>query len=169
MTLSAKQALEVMAWADGELEGAEAARVEAFVLGSAEAEELARSVGALGDFVRASAAAPDVDVAAEVMRRAFPSDLERARLKRGVRARVAAAAATLAALAAGFVLYHRAHPPQTARVEAPSQAAARGVQIDEVDPSEHAVSVFYVSPDEGSKDPATTVVWIDDEPPQAPE
>jgi len=165
MTLSSKDMLDVMAWADGELEGEEAARVEALIEKDADAKELVRSFGALGDFVRDThekQSAPDLSN--EVMAKIAPNDIERARLKRGMRTRVGAAVATALALAAGFVIWQRTHvEPTTGKNDVPvvNVPAPTGVEVGQVDSSQHAVSVFYVPSSEG-KGPETTVVWIDD-------
>jgi anti-sigma factor RsiW len=168
MTLSSKEMLDVMAWADGELEGAEAARIEALVAKDEEAKELVRSFGVLGDFVReADAKAKTPDLTAQVMARVGPNDIERARLKRGMRTRVGAAVITLTALAAGVFLYQRSHPnvsPVLGSNDTPLTAPAKqGVEVGQVDTSQHAVSVFYVPSEKG---PETTVVWIDDNQPE---
>ena len=172
MTLSSKDMLDVMAWADGELEGADADRVAALVEKDDEAKELVRSFGALGDFVReADSKAKTPDLTEQVMAKVgVPNDLERARLKRGMRTRVGAAVITLTALAAGVFLYQHSHPNVPVRgandhPPAPVAQAATGVEVGQVDTSQHAVSVFYV-PSESEKGPETTVVWIDDNQPE---
>jgi anti-sigma factor RsiW len=175
MTLSSKDMLDVMAWADGELEGDEAARIEALIEKDSEAKELVRSFGALGDFVRTSSfgtaheKASTPDVSAEIMAKIGPNDIERARLKRGMRTRVGAAVATALALAAGFLIWQRTHTndqPTTGKNDIPvvNVPAATGVEVGQVDSSQHAVSVFYV-PSSEEKGPETTVVWIDDNQP----
>lgn len=172
MSLSSKNMLDVMAWADGELEGAEAKRVEALIEKDKDAKELVRSFGALGDFVRdaeSKSSKPTPDLVDAVMAGIGPNDIERARLKRGMRARVAAVAVTLTALAAGVFLYQRSQPPVDPIGHAPIVPAATGVEVGQVDTSQHAVAVFYVPSDEGSKGPETTVVWIDDTPQPPPE
>jgi len=173
--LSKQEMLDVMAFADGELEGKDADRVRALVEKNVDARELVRSVGALGDFVRASEreSAPQsaIDVSENVMQRIAPTPIERARLKRGMRMRAAAAVATVAVLAAGFAIYARSGHDETAKsrpIPAPPTAVAenKGVQVDTVDTPE-SVSVFYLD-DEANKSP-TTVVWItDDETPETP-
>ncbi len=169
MSLSSKEMLDVMAWADGELEGADAARIEALVEKDKEANELVRSIAALGDFVRdaeSKSSRPSPDVVEAVMAGIGPNDIERARLKRGMRARVGVVAVMLTALAAGVFLYHRAHPtvdPVGGNNVPPIPVPApTGVEVGQIDTSQHAVSVFYVPSEKG---PETTVVWIDDTPP----
>lgn len=180
MTLTQDQVLDVMAWADGELEGADAARVEALVASNAEAQELVRSFDALGDFVRTSHHREQiaaVGVADAVMAKTKPNDIERARLKRAQKGRVVLIAATLAAIAAGVLVYARTQPVALPNAHAPSAnpaplALSEGVQVDQVDGQDNGVSVFYVpaedpvpsDPDQAPKTPNTTVVWIDDTP-----
>jgi anti-sigma factor RsiW len=166
MSLSSKDMMDVMAWADGELEGAEAARIEALVEKDADAKELVQSIGVLGDFVREQdAKAKTPDLTERVMAKIGPNDIERARLKRGMQTRVGAALVTLTALAAGVFLYQRTHTsvaPAVGNNDVPVTAPGpTGVEVGQVDTSQHAVSVFYVPSEKG---PETTVVWIDDTP-----
>jgi anti-sigma factor RsiW len=161
--LSKKQMLDVMAYADGELSGADADRVAALIEENPDARELVRSLGALGDFVRETEGSRSIDVIDQVMGRIGPSDIERARLKRAARMRTGAVIVTLTALAAGVLLWQRSRTDDTAksRPVAPPRAALAqtGVQVEQVD-SPQSVSVFYVSDEEAN--PPTTVVWIDD-------
>jgi len=161
MTLSQDQVLEIMAWADGELDGADATRVEAFVASNDEAKELVRSFDALGDFVRSSSHQATLEQATDsleglvdsVMEKTKPSDLERARLKRAQKGRIVLMAATLTALAAGVLVYARTQPVelpsshiQPSATPAAVVAMVEGVQVEQLD----------------TKSPNTTVVWIDD-------
>src|SRR5262249_47575648 len=108
--LSREQMLAVMAYADGELEGPALAEVEALVSSNAQARELARAIEALGDGIR-QASVRSIDVADAVMARVVPNDLDRARMRRAARMRVAVVGAALAALAAGVLFYVRSEPP----------------------------------------------------------
>ena len=95
-----------MAYADGELDGDDEARVKAILEGSAEARELLASFGAIGDGVRSSVDAPEgIDVADVVMARVVPNELDHARLKRIARTRMTVVGASLLAVAAAVVLY----------------------------------------------------------------
>jgi anti-sigma factor RsiW len=170
--LSQDQVLEIMAWVDGELDGEDAARVEAFVASNDEAKELVRSFDALGDFVRSSSHQTTVDslegLVDSVMEKTKPSGLERARLKRAQKGRVVLMAATLTALAAGVLVYARTQPVelpsshlQPSATPAAAVAMVEGVQVEQLDTQDNGVSVFYVPADD-TKSPNTTVVWIDD-------
>lgn len=163
MSLSHEQMLDVMAWADGELSGADAERVKALVDKNEDAQELVRSLDALGEFVRANDR-PDIDVVESVLAKIKPNDIERARLKRAARMRNGAVIVALAALAAGALVWHRSQQDPSAKsrpaISPPTALAQTGVQVEQVD-STQSVSVFYVS-DENEKNTPTTVVWIDD-------
>lgn len=182
--LNEEQVLDVMAYADGELADGDEARVKAFLAGSAEARELLASFGAIGEGVRSAVAPPaDVNVVAAVMARVVPNELDRARLKRVARTRMAVVGASLLAVAAAVVLYVQQNtdpttakgepqtkpqvvlpaPPDTVPAPGPlALSTAHGVQIDSVDTATQ-VSVFYVpSNDEASENGQSVVVWIDD-------
>jgi hypothetical protein len=188
VTLSDEELLDVMSFADGELEGADAERVEALVLANADAKELVLSMRALGEGVRAAAAAaPTIDVSSAVLTHILPNDLDKGRLKRQARTRTLAVAATLTALAAGAYLYTRGEPDEAPTANVPTTNAPEpqqigpsivpapmamtpalaknetpGIQIDSVDTT-RPVSVFYVSPgDDNSSASSSVVVWIDD-------
>lgn len=190
MMLSRAEVLEIMAWSDGELDAAEEARIAALVAASPEAQELVRSFGALGDFVRASdygASACEArlegpaGLVESVMARAIPDEFQRARLKRAQKGRVIVVAATLAALAAGVLVYARTRPVQLPSIDVPLSASISGVspagvQIDQLDTQDNSVAVFYVAADDPAipgaatsnaaipktATPNTTVVWIDE-------
>ncbi len=191
MTLAEKEMLDVMAYADGELEADEAARVEGMVTASVEARELLASIRALGEGVRAAAptgSAASLEITDEIMGRLVPNELDRARLKRHGRVRMAFVAASVAAIAAAVFLYVRqgAETPQQATNQGPAvpvataplttapvptpdpsgalaQLRSRSVEVDSVDTGSHAVSVFYVDNAPAADTPAqSVVVWIDD-------
>lgn len=181
--LNEQQVLDVMAYADGELDGEEEGRVKALLDGSAQARELLASFGAIGEGVR-SATTPSAafDVADAVMARVVPNELDRVRLRRVARTRMTVVGASLLAVAAAVVLYVSQNneaptakdepttAPSVLPVPAPSETApgalalatAHGVQIDSVDTATQ-VSVFYVPSSEGtSENGQSVVVWIDD-------
>jgi len=173
--LSEEQMLDVMAYADGELDGDEAARVRALLDENAEAKELFTSLHALGDGVRSVMEEPSgVDVADDVMRRLQPNDLDKARIRRTNRIRMGVVAASLVALAAAFAFYLRQNGDGSqARNPVPTSPGsdgnalaslyATGVEVDSVD-TPSSVSVFYVPTDNPAepKGPNTLVVWVDD-------
>ncbi len=184
MTLSDQEMLDVMAYADDELEDARLADVKALLDKSAEAREVVASMQAIGEGVRtALKLGSKIDVTANVMAALVPNDLDRARLARQSRTRTVAVLATAFALAAGAWFYSRgdaptestaATPPlptqQPAPVltavqtsvaalnPAPALAANHTVQVDSVD-THKPVSVFYV---DNATGPSSVVVWIDD-------
>ncbi len=185
-SLTEAQVLSVMAYADGEVDGALRDQVRELLAGSAEARELAASLSALGDGVRAAASTPaKIDMVASVMAAVAPNDLDRARLRRQSRARSAVVLGTLAAIAAGVWLY--VHPasepsntafgelaaPSTHERDVPAPAVTVAsldlapVQIDAVD-TPSPVSLFYVpqGPDNASA-PDSVVVWINELVPEA--
>lgn len=178
--LSQEQMLDVMALADGELEGEDRERVAKLVESDDEAAELLASMLALGDGVRGAVDRRDLDVRDVVMAKLAPNDLDKARIKRTARTRMVVVGAALVALAAAVLLYVR-HQNQTIAHNQPrpptsgdtvlASAASAGVQVDFVD-SETPASVFFVPSETtsaGSKEaPPSVVVWIDDTPPVPP-
>lgn len=178
--LTEDEMLDVMAYVDGELEGEDAARVEALLERSAEARELRASFGELSDRVREIANAPTIDVTKSVMAKIGPNDLDRARLRKASQTRMFAVGATLVALAAAVVLYVKHGDPSGVAQTGSSTASAttapagtgpalaslgNGVEVDSVDTASASrpVSVFYVPKgDEPSDSKSSVVVWIDD-------
>ncbi len=177
MTLEQEQMMDVMAYADGELEGEDLARVEKLLESSADAKELLASLAAIGDGVRTAHLVGAIDVRDAVMAKVTPNDLDKARIKRTARTRMAVVGAAFVALAAGVMFYMRdanndAHrTANSASSSSSSQpalasAAATGVQVDFVD-TPTPVSVFYLPAQntgaEGKTDtPPSVVVWVDD-------
>lgn len=178
--LSEEEMLDVMAYVDGELEGEDAARVEALLESSADARELRASFGALSERVKEIARTPAIDVTKHVMAKIKPNELDRARIKKQSQSRVLFVGATLVALAAAVFLYVRqgdsagggggagtgtvaTAPTETS--SSPKLAALHGVQVDSVDTASatRPISVFYVpNGDEPSESSSSVVVWIDD-------
>ena len=97
MSLSQEQMLDVMAFADGELEGDDLARVQALVESDGDAKELLSSLHAIGDGVRSSFDVRDIDIRDEVMRDLKPNDFDKARIKRTARVRIAVVSASFVA------------------------------------------------------------------------
>lgn len=182
MSLSRQQMLDVMAYADGELDHDDEERVRALVEESAEAKELHASLQALGEGVRSVVDEPAIDVADAVMRRLQPNDIDKARIRRTNRLRMGAVAASLVALAAGVTLYVRQSNGGSQATNQPvptsilpsgtgseSNALASlhptGVEVDSVD-TPSSVSVFYVPADSAESaaknGQSTLVVWVDD-------
>ena len=184
MSLNEKQMLDVMTFADGELEGDELARVKALVESDAEAKELCASLHAIGDGVRATqetndaTSRRDIDLADVVMAKLTPNDFDKARIRRTARTRMVVVGASLVALAAAVLLYVRdannGVAPQ-ATASAPSgqsvlaSSSVTGVEVDFVD-TPTPVSIFYVPAEstmagaEGkvTETPPSVVVWVDE-------
>lgn len=110
--------LDLMAYADGELDAAGVSRVEALLASNGEAQAFLASLGAVGDWVRASGAAQadaaSADrIADDVLARVEPhvASLADARARRARRLKLASAGAAVVALAAGVMLIARPHEP----------------------------------------------------------
>jgi len=175
--------LDVMAYADGELDGDDLERVRVLVETDAEAKELLASLRAIGDGVRQSFDVGDIDIRDVVMQKIAPNDLDKARLRRTARVRVAVVGAALVALAAAVLFYVRDINNGTVGKEAPAptqsvlaSANATGVEVDFVD-TPSAVSVFYMpasvsgADEEGntSEIAPSVVVWVNDDNTKEPE
>lgn len=178
---TSERMLKLMAYADGELEGAELEEVEGWLTHDASAARLANELAELGDLVqlgrRDSAEAKKVasfDVADLVMAEiAKPStagnvssiDTARARRQRNVKVGTAVAAAL--ALAASVFLVNRSRDEQP-MAQVPIQAAPQsqntngsGIDIDVVETPGHSVSVFYL-PNETKSATTSVIVWVDE-------
>ena len=168
--------LDVMAYADGELEGEALARTEKLVESNAEAKELLASLDAIGDGVRSAFDPSGVDVRDAVMGKITPNDFDKARIKRTARTRIAVVGAGFVAIAAAIMFYMRdvnqasrvANAPVDSASAQPALASAAptGVQVDFVD-TPTPISVFYLPAEntgaEGKTDtPPSVVVWVDD-------
>ncbi|HEY1958374.1 MAG TPA: hypothetical protein VGH28_22310 [Polyangiaceae bacterium] len=174
MSLTQEQMLDVMALADGELEGDDRARAEKLVESDAEAKELLASLHAIGDGVRGAVDYEGIDVRDAVMAKLTPNEFDKARIKRTARTRMIVVGASLVALAAAVLFYVRTvREPVTSQngPRAPSSAevlasmSSAGVQVDVVD-TPTQVSVFYVPAERASpsakEPPPSVVVWVDD-------
>jgi hypothetical protein len=192
-SLSREQMYQVMALADGELEGRERAQAELLVASNAEARavldemrsgRLAPWLAALHDGEEDRPAAGGASLADPVMARvgalapggAPVASLDEARSRRAPR--VVALAFAAVALAAGFAVVMRSTGGGTAPApvaSAPSPVDTLGasalatmssVEVNEVDVPSRGVSLFEI-PVAGaapSKRASSVVVWIEDEP-----
>lgn len=182
MSLTQEQMLDVMALADGELEGDERARVEKIVESDDDAKELLASLHAIGDGIRGAVDFEGVDVRDAVMAKITPNDFDKARIKRTARTRMLVVGASLVALAAAVLFYVRTTSHPVAK-NAPGASSSQtvlasvspaGVQVDFVD-TPTPVSVFYVPAESAStapqakEPPPSVVVWVDDNAPPEPE
>jgi len=179
--------LKLMAYADGELEGAERAEVEKWLATDVDAVRFANEIAGLGELVKtghaASADAKAVasfDVADAVMaavkdeqkgakagsgEKAAPVvSLDAARARRF---KLGAAVAAALALAASVVVMTRtkeeapiARAPVPAVQPSPSASSEPGVDVDLVESAGESVRVFYLS---NETSPTTSVVvWVDE-------
>jgi hypothetical protein len=168
--------IELMALADGELEGEARSRVEALVASNAEARTVVDGLrhGQVGAWLRTSfderAAAGAAGIADGVMARigaplrvgapAVTPPVASKVAGRVVRPRawMAASAAALAAAAAVAVYLRGASSPAIAPrasdraeiAESPASAPASGVEVDEIDAPARGVSVFEIPAAEGA-------------------
>lgn len=184
MSLSEQRMLELMAFADGELEPAEHERVAASLAGDAEARAFLAQLGPLGAALRdaweARLDTSPLDVAGAVMTRldaepaappaaATVHSLDAARARR--RVALPAAIGAIAVAAAGLLAV-RSGAFDAARLATPGGISAatslqgRGVVIESVDAPSHAVSVFYGQDDDdgdgGARPPSSVVIWVDE-------
>ena len=188
MSLSSERMMQLMAYADGELEGAERTEIEKLLESNEEARRVVDAMGPLGDFVRLGheeKVAPivaKVNLTDAIMKKVEEDkpatnvrSLDAARTKRrnlgvGVVAALALAASVF------FVMQDKpaekpmaAKPVQTA--PAPQQMASNdlpsvnattsaGVEVEAVESPGHSVSVFYLPT---ANELSTSVtVWVDE-------
>ncbi|MBX3234414.1 MAG: zf-HC2 domain-containing protein [Labilithrix sp.] len=185
---TSERAMKIMAYADGELEGAERAEVERWMREDAEAVLFANDLAELGDFVqtghRASKDAKAIaafDVADAVMAKVEAEPIEKAAESAGkvvpigaARAKQAKAsskrgaamwiAAGLALAASIFLVTRGKEEAPMARTTtplvqpSPQNAAAANVTVENPGQS---VSVFYL-PNETNSVTTSVVVWVDE-------
>ncbi len=186
-TFSEDDMIDLMAYADGELEGKDLERVEALLRDDPQAALVVASFGTLGDCVRVTEADRRVPkivdrIVDDVMEK-LPKKPRAAEViplaPRAVRMRNAVLAGSVSALlaaAAAWALFFRpgevAPPPAPVAVQehAPKPAAPRatgipslpveGTSLDGVE-SPSQVSVFYVQSDDEKS--SSVVVWVGDD------
>jgi anti-sigma factor RsiW len=191
MSLSHETMIELMQYADGELDGEARARVEALLRTSDEARGVVDAMGALGEVVR-EGVGDRVDQSANVdgIADAVMSAIERepgkvAPIGQARRARTGVTSAVVAALAlaAGVVFFVTSRAPAPVAKEEPvpsapvaqtpepvapsaSQALAQtetpGVDLEEVRSIRNKVDVFFTPTASAAGAKASVVVWIDD-------
>ncbi len=184
-TLSHDVLLELMAYADGELDDDARERIEAFLATSEDARAVVTAMDPLGEFVRTSAdvgASAADGIASAVMARIDADDvalandaasarpaetnvisLERARAARAARLRVVGAAAGVAALAAAYFLVARpAQGPSgsdgVVASTTPSALTARASAFPETPPP---AQLAIVLPGEGDNGTGVEVEHVD--------
>jgi hypothetical protein len=180
--LTEQQMLDVMSFADGELEGEERERVAKMIDENADAKEMLASLHAIGDSVRSSFDVPKIDLGDRVMRSILPNDLDKARIKRTARTRMVVVSTSIVAIAAAVMFYVRDQQTQTTGQNKPAptdtqtvlaSSSPTGVEVDFVD-TPTPVSLFYVPAEkttsgaEGktTETPASVVVWVDEPAPE---
>ena len=183
MKLSQGEIFDLMAYADGELEGDAKAKVEQMLTERADARRLVEELGTLGTVVQRIYAEPPAalsdGIADAVMAKISeepspkksvrPPKLVDLRAERERRIKMGTAIVAAIALAAGVVLttkkLNNQHAPvaratATATSTAGPEQAVAGVDVEQVD-SPKEVSVFYL-PSAVGANASSVVVWIDD-------
>jgi anti-sigma factor RsiW len=183
MSLSRETMLELMAFADGELEGEDRARVERLVAESSEARSVVEAmrspaIGAWLEGEMAERAAAADGIAAAVM-----AKLPKRAPARGRSPAVVISIGAALALAAGVALILRSQGASTAvhgpvaSVDTPSvdmqpppsmaQRPTQGVEVDEVDSPSRDISVFEIpvvgAAAANANGPSSVVIMIEDE------
>jgi hypothetical protein len=188
VSLSRETVLELMALADGELEGEAKERAEKLALQSQEARRVVDAMRAtelrilLGEAIAQRAPAAD-GIANDVMAKlASTPSAQRGGKSRSARrpgvVTMSIGAASALAIAAGSAVVLRSADRRTesAQLVAGSGAGVspalsaplaggtkRGVEVEEIDSTAH-VSIFEISAIANASTPSSVVVWIDDEP-----
>jgi anti-sigma factor RsiW len=187
-TLSEETMLELMAYADGELEGEDLTRVQTLIASNPEAERVVSSMHTLGDCLRVSEGARRVPkivdrIAADVMakiEKATPVVVPLAprpiRLRNAI---ITGAVSATIAMAAGWAMFLRAPEPMPTRVAiapkvtapvvppaAPVTPDGTGVDLDQVESPAGQVSVFYVpavAAGAAGENVSSVVLWLGDD------
>jgi hypothetical protein len=188
LSLSRETVLELMALADGELEGEAKERAERLALQSQEARRVVDAMRGtelrtwLGEAIAHRAPAAD-RIANDVMARIVSTPSAQSGGKSGWarRSRVVTmsiVAASAVAIAAGSVVVLRSGDRRAdSALLVPGGGAGvspvlssslaggskRGVEVEEIDSTAH-VSIFEISAIANASTPSSVVVWIDDEP-----
>jgi len=175
MTASERM-MKLMAYIDGELEGAERAEIEKLLETDAEAMKIVNQMASLGEVVKAiQPKAPDIDLTDAIMAKvenekidAPPAkvvSISAAKKRRNVGVAVVAALA----LAASVVVMTRqkdeaplARAPQNppAETNQVNQSSGPGVEVEAVESPGHSVSVFYLPTTNEMS--TSVVVWVDE-------
>lgn len=186
MSSPKERMLQLMAYADGELEGAELEQAQTWLAEDPNAVRLVNDVARLGDLVtlghgrsEAAKSVASFDIADAVMAKVreepkqgtshgVTSSLDAARERKHRTLRGGATAAGVLALAASvlFMMHRRdeqpmARGPASTTQTAPNLGGGPGVEVDVVEAPGHSVSVFYL-PNESSLTTTSVVVWVDE-------
>jgi hypothetical protein len=188
VSLSRETVLELMAFADGELEGEAKERAEKLALESQEARRVVDAMRAtdlrtwLGEAIAQRAPAADRianDVMAKLASTPSAQPVRKSRSARRPRVvTMSIVAASALAIAAGWVVVLRSGDRSTESAQLVAGGGAgvspvvspplaggskRGVEVEEIDSAAH-VSIFEISAIANASTPSSVVVWIDDEP-----
>ena len=189
-SLSSEQMLELMAYVDGELEGAERTKVEGWLASNVDAARFVDELAGLGDLVtlghEASADAKAVasfDIVDAVMAavekegakakteeaaKAAPAPVISLEARRQKNLKVGGAVAAALALAASVFVMVRNKEEEAPMARAPVPAvqpsavasAEPGVDVDLVETAGDSVRVFYLASE--SSPTTSVVVWVDE-------
>lgn len=179
MSLSSDTMMKLMAYADGELEGAELEEAQKLLATDPDSVRFVEQIAGLGEIVTrgydagAGKTTAKFDVADAVMSLAKKdsnvSSLAAARAKRGSSVKVGAGIAAALALAASVFLFtqHRSDEAPMASGNAPGAVSAAvatnggtGVSVSTVNSPGNAVSVFYLPT--ANELSTSVVVWVDE-------
>jgi anti-sigma factor RsiW len=192
MSLSAETMLELMAYADGELEGDDLARIETLLASDPDAERVVSSMQTLGDCVRVTEGERRIPkivdrIADDVMSKIEAEKARRAVVPlapRPIRVRNAIVAGSISAaiaIAAGWAMFVRpaddlptpvAVAPKVAPKVVPTAAPVvtpdgTGVDLDQVESPAGQVSVFYVpavaAGGMADENVSSVVLWLGDD------
>jgi anti-sigma factor RsiW len=173
--------MKLMAYADGELEGADRAEVESLLASDKDAAAFIEQVAGLGDFVKVghddahakAIAAFDVTdaVMAKVEAEEKPArkvaSLADARAKKASQTRIVAGVVAVMALAASVFLLARPDEtpmgqgkPVAQVTDKPASSDGPGVEVSANESPGQSVSVFYVP--SGNELSTSVVVWVDE-------
>ncbi|MDF2692810.1 MAG: hypothetical protein K0S65_1193 [Labilithrix sp.] len=186
-SLSSERMLKLMAYADGELEGADLAEVDGWLVTDGDAARVTTELAGLGDLVKtghetskAANAVASFDIADAVMAAVKEEKKEtktkelpakaapvvvslEARRQKNLKLGGAVAAA-LALAASVFVMTRSKEEVPMAQTAAPAPSmvasAEPGVDVDVVETSGESVRVFYLSNE--SSPTTSVVVWVDE-------
>jgi anti-sigma factor RsiW len=169
--------MKLMAYADGELEGAEREEVEAWLEADPDALRFVRDLGRLGELVNEGHAASTTaravtsfDVADAVMdaalraERAAPIASLEARRQKNLRTGGGIVVALALAASVFLVMRPKAEVPLAKTTWAPSPAALAstdpGVEVEPAESQGESVQVFYLANE--SSPTTSVVVWVDE-------
>lgn len=183
MTLDPQKMLELMAYADGELDEAEARAVEAWMATDPEAANVVENVARLGQYVVSGheTRTASFDVADAVMARLDEAPVEKAsgasvtvldtarrerRSDASTRLRIGFGLVATLSLAAAAILVLRpkeqsmALAPVSAVTQPASEDVSGGVEVTAIDVPGQSVSVFYLP--SANNVSTNVVVWVDE-------